>query len=119
MLTHIKRANHLEAEAKKVQDDLRAEVSRLQEKVDKVEHLAGEKMVKIRSLWGALRKEEFISIKYKTALALKKERKKEAEIKVVEMQARMAKSISEVMIQAMEEFKASFEMRNLNIKFGQ
>ncbi|KAG1327727.1 hypothetical protein COCNU_01G016610 [Cocos nucifera] len=30
----------------------------------------------------------------------------------------MAKSISEVMIRAMEEFKTSPEMRNLNIEFG-
>ncbi|EHA8587696.1 hypothetical protein COCNU_scaffold002990G000030 [Cocos nucifera] len=47
------------------------------------------------------------------------ERKKEAEIKVAELEARMAKSISKVMIRAVEEFKASSKMRNLNVKFSQ
>ena len=61
-------------------------------------------MVKIRSLQGALRKEEFISARLKTLLALEEERKKEVEIKVIELKARMAKSISEVMIRAVEEF---------------
>ncbi|EHA8587438.1 hypothetical protein COCNU_scaffold002235G000020 [Cocos nucifera] len=75
-------------------------------------------MLKIRSLQGALKK-EFVSIELKAALALEEERKKEAEIKVTELEARMAKSISEVMIQAVEEFKASSEMRNLNVEFGQ
>ncbi|EHA8587113.1 hypothetical protein COCNU_scaffold001452G000010 [Cocos nucifera] len=86
MLAHIKRAHHLEAK----------------------------KTVEIRSLQGALRKEEFISTKLKAALALEEERKKEGEL-----EARMAKSILEAMIRAVEEFKASFEMRNLNFEFGQ
>ncbi|EHA8587114.1 hypothetical protein COCNU_scaffold001452G000020 [Cocos nucifera] len=71
-------------------------------------------MVEIRSLQGALRKEEFISAKLKAALALEEERKKEGEL-----EARMAKSISEAMIRAVEEFKSSFEMRNLNFEFSQ
>ncbi|EHA8590621.1 hypothetical protein COCNU_scaffold021309G000010 [Cocos nucifera] len=50
---------------------------------------------------------------------LEEERKKEAEIKVAELEARMAKSISEVMIRTMEEFKPSSKMRNLNVEFGQ
>ncbi|EHA8586359.1 hypothetical protein COCNU_scaffold000210G000040 [Cocos nucifera] len=56
MLIHIKRAHHLEAKAEKVWEDLRAEVSHLQEKVNEVEHLAEEKMAEIKSLHGALRK---------------------------------------------------------------
>ncbi|EHA8588255.1 hypothetical protein COCNU_scaffold004562G000010 [Cocos nucifera] len=55
----------------------------------------------------------------KTALALEEERKKEADNKVTKLEARMVKSILEVMTQAMEELKASFEMRNLNVKFSQ
>ncbi|EHA8588113.1 hypothetical protein COCNU_scaffold004134G000020 [Cocos nucifera] len=90
----------------------------LKEKIGEVEHLVEEKTVKIESLQGALRK-EFISVGLKAALALEEERKKEAEIKVIELEARMAKSISKVMIWTVEEFKASSEMRNPNVKFGQ
>ncbi|EHA8588033.1 hypothetical protein COCNU_scaffold003949G000020 [Cocos nucifera] len=87
MFAHIKRAHHLEAEAEKVQEDLRAKVSCLQEKVGEVKRLMEEKMVEIESLQDALRKEEFVSTGLKAALALKKERKKEVEIKVVELEA--------------------------------
>ncbi|KAG1360643.1 hypothetical protein COCNU_09G001060 [Cocos nucifera] len=92
MLVHIKRAHHLEAEVEKVQEDLRAE--------------------------GVLRK-EFVSVELKAALALEEKRKKEAEIKVAKFEARMAKSILEVMIQTVKEFKASFKIRNLNVEFEQ
>ncbi|EHA8586413.1 hypothetical protein COCNU_scaffold000335G000010 [Cocos nucifera] len=68
---------------------------------------------------GVLRKEEFVSTKLKAALTLEEERKKEAKIKVAELKAQMANSISEAMIWAMKEFKASSKMRNLNVKFGQ
>ncbi|KAG1360728.1 hypothetical protein COCNU_09G001910 [Cocos nucifera] len=115
----IKRARRQEAKARKVQKDLQVEIRQLQEKVAKVKYLAEEKVVEIGSLQGALRKEEFISARLKAALALEEERKKEAENKITELEARMAGSISEVMTRAMEEFKASFEMRNLNVKFGQ
>ncbi|EHA8587464.1 hypothetical protein COCNU_scaffold002268G000010 [Cocos nucifera] len=70
-------------------------------------------------LKGALRKEEFILTRLKAALALEEERRKEAENKVAELEARMAKSVLEAMTWAIEEFKASFKMRNLNVKFGQ
>ncbi|EHA8586635.1 hypothetical protein COCNU_scaffold000648G000010 [Cocos nucifera] len=93
MLAHIKRAHRLEVEAEKVQEDLRAE--------------------------GVLKKKEFVLAELKAALALEEERKKEAEIKVIELEARMAKSISEVMIRAVEEFKTSFKMMKLNVEFGQ
>ncbi|EHA8586541.1 hypothetical protein COCNU_scaffold000512G000040 [Cocos nucifera] len=73
----------------------------------------------IKSLQGALRKEEFISARLKAALALEEERKKEAEIKVIKLEARMVKTISKVMIQAMKEFKASSKIRNLNVEFDQ
>ncbi|EHA8588422.1 hypothetical protein COCNU_scaffold005100G000010 [Cocos nucifera] len=78
----------------------------LKEKAIKAECLAEEKMAKIGSLQSVLRKEEFISVRLKAALALEEERKKKVEIKVVELEARMVKSISEAMTWAMEEFKA-------------
>ena len=76
-------------------------------------------MADIRSLQGALRKEEFVSTGLKTTLALEEERRKNAKNKVAELEAQMAKSISEAMTQAMEEFKASFKIKNLNVEFGQ
>ena len=52
-------------------------------------------------------------------MAQEEERRKEAEIKVAELEARMAKSVSEAMVRAVKEFKASSKMMNLNIVFGQ
>ncbi|EHA8586322.1 hypothetical protein COCNU_scaffold000185G000010 [Cocos nucifera] len=80
--------------------------------------LGGEKMVKSESLHSALRKEEFISTELKVALALKKERRQEAKGRITGLEAQMSKLISEVAARAMEEFKASFEMKDLNIAFG-
>ena len=74
--------------------------------------------MEIESLQGILQKEEFVSARLKAALALEEERKKKSKIKVTELKARMTKSISEAMTWAVEEFKASFEMRNLNVEFG-
>ncbi|EHA8588129.1 hypothetical protein COCNU_scaffold004181G000020 [Cocos nucifera] len=78
-----------------------------------------EKAIEIESLQGALQKEEFVSTGLKAALALEEERKKEVENKVTKLEARMVGLISKTMTRAMEEFKTSFEMRNLNIKFDQ
>ncbi|KAG1354958.1 hypothetical protein COCNU_07G010700 [Cocos nucifera] len=78
-----------------------------------------EKMMENDSLQGALQKEELVLIGLKVALALKEKKKKEAEIKIAELKVRMSKSILEVAAQAMEEFKASFEITDLNIAFGQ
>ena len=69
-------------------------------------------------LWRALRKEELISTRLKAALALEEKEKKEVKIKIAELEVRMSKSISEVTARAMEEFKASSKMKDLNIAFG-
>ncbi|EHA8591837.1 hypothetical protein COCNU_contig68494536G000010 [Cocos nucifera] len=61
----------------------------------KAEHFTGEKMVENESLHGALRKLEFVSIGLKAALALEEEEKKEAKLKVIELEYQLAKSISE------------------------
>ncbi|KAG1338754.1 putative ensconsin-like [Cocos nucifera] len=50
MLTLIKRAHRQEAEAQKVQEDLRAEVDRLQKKAIEAECLAEKKATKIENL---------------------------------------------------------------------
>ncbi|EHA8588519.1 hypothetical protein COCNU_scaffold005620G000010 [Cocos nucifera] len=76
-----------------------------------------EKMVENENPWRVLQKEELILAKLKTALALKEE-KKEAEIKVTELKVKISKSISKATARTMEEFKASSEMKDLNIAFG-
>ncbi|KAG1338312.1 hypothetical protein COCNU_04G006180 [Cocos nucifera] len=90
----------------------------LPEEVTEAECLAEEKVTKNKNLWGALRKEELISTGLKAALTLEEE-KKEAKIKVVKLEGKISKPISEVVAQAMEEFKASSKMKDLNIAFGQ
>ncbi|EHA8587228.1 hypothetical protein COCNU_scaffold001660G000010 [Cocos nucifera] len=48
MLAYIKRMHRQEVEAQKSQEDLRAEVYHVQERVDEVVHLVEEKMVDIK-----------------------------------------------------------------------
>ncbi|EHA8588727.1 hypothetical protein COCNU_scaffold006501G000010 [Cocos nucifera] len=107
------------AVAQKAQEDLRAKVCHLQERINEVEHLVEEKAADIESLQDALREEEFASDGLKAALALEEERRKEVENRIVELKIQMAKSISEAMTRAMEVFKTSPEMQNLNVEFGQ
>lgn len=119
MLAHLKRANRLEAEVLKVREDLQAEIHRLQAMAAEAERLAGEKTTESESLRGALRKEEFVLAGLKAAQTLEEEEKKEARAKVAELEAQMVKSISEAAAQAVEEFNASSEMKDLNIAFSQ
>ncbi|EHA8588358.1 hypothetical protein COCNU_scaffold004870G000010 [Cocos nucifera] len=87
--------------------------------VIEVEHLTAEKMANIESLQGTFHKEEFISVGLKAALALEEERNKEAKNRIAKLEIQMAKSILEPMTRAVEEFKASSEMKNLSIEFDQ
>ena len=66
-----------------------------------------------------LRKEEFTSIGLKATLALEKERRKKAKVKVVELKDQTSRQILEAKIQAVKEFKVSSEMMDLNIAFSQ
>ncbi|EHA8587070.1 hypothetical protein COCNU_scaffold001372G000010 [Cocos nucifera] len=77
-----------------------------------------EKAMENENLWGALWKEELVSIELKAALVLEEE-KKEVEIKVIELEVKMSKSILEVVVRGMEEFKASSKIKDLNIAFDQ
>ncbi|EHA8588940.1 hypothetical protein COCNU_scaffold007375G000010 [Cocos nucifera] len=118
ILAHIKGAHHQEAEVLKAKEDLQAEIDHLKaEKATKAECLAWEKVAEVVSLQDALRKEEFSSTELQAMLALEEERRNEAKIKVIDLEARMVKLISEAMTRIVEEFKASSEMRNLNIAF--
>ncbi|EHA8587252.1 hypothetical protein COCNU_scaffold001707G000010 [Cocos nucifera] len=68
ILAHLKRINHQEVEALRVQGDLRAEVNSLQGKVAEAGHLVEEKVVENENLRGVLRKEELISTRLKATL---------------------------------------------------
>ncbi|KAG1358602.1 hypothetical protein COCNU_08G000480 [Cocos nucifera] len=117
ILVHLKRIDHQVVEALKVQGDLQAKIDYLRGKVTEVEHLMGEKVVENENLQGVLQKEELILIELKAVLSLEEE-KKEAEIKVAELEIRISKSILEVAARAVKELKASFEMKDLNITFN-
>ncbi|EHA8589058.1 hypothetical protein COCNU_scaffold007842G000010 [Cocos nucifera] len=119
MLAHLKRENCLKVEMLNVWEGLQAKINHLQTMAVEAEHLTREKIVKNESLHSALRKKEFISIGLKVVLALEEKRRQEAEGRVASLEAQMSKSISEVAAQAMEEFKISLEMKNLNIAFAQ
>ncbi|EHA8588767.1 hypothetical protein COCNU_scaffold006570G000010 [Cocos nucifera] len=90
----------------------------LKEKVVEVERPAEKKVAKNENIWRVLQKEELVSIGIKTALALEEE-KKEAKIKVDELEVKMSKSILMAAARAMEEFKASSKIKDLNIAFSQ
>ncbi|EHA8587480.1 hypothetical protein COCNU_scaffold002353G000010 [Cocos nucifera] len=83
MLAHLKKANCLEVEVLKVREDLQVEINHLQAMAAEAECLTEEKTMKNESLRSALRKEEFISIGLKAALALEEE----ARLKVTELEA--------------------------------
>ncbi|KAG1362550.1 hypothetical protein COCNU_10G007690 [Cocos nucifera] len=97
MLAHVKRANLLEAEVLKVREDLQSKINRLQTMAVEAERLIGKKIAESESLHGALRKKEFISIELKAALwlshitlALEGKEKKEAKLKIAELEAQLA-----------------------------
>ncbi|EHA8586531.1 hypothetical protein COCNU_scaffold000483G000010 [Cocos nucifera] len=81
MLGHLKRANYLEVKVLKVREDLLAEINHLQAMTAKAECLAREKIAESESLHNALRREEFILVRLKAALALEEKEKKEAKLK--------------------------------------
>ncbi|EHA8588242.1 hypothetical protein COCNU_scaffold004501G000010 [Cocos nucifera] len=118
ILAHLKRISCQEAEASKVQGDLQAKVDILHGKVAEAECLMEEKAAKNEDLQGTLRREEVILTELKAALILEEEKKKEVEIKVVELEAQISKFALEVVAQAIEEFKASSGMKDLNVTFG-
>ena len=75
-----------------------------------------EKVAEVTSLQEALQKEEQTSMDLKAAL---EEKRRKAEAEVSKLKEQIATLVSEARAQAVEEFKASSEMRDLNIKFGQ
>ncbi|EHA8586560.1 hypothetical protein COCNU_scaffold000525G000080 [Cocos nucifera] len=76
-----------------------------------------DKVAEVEILQGVLQKEEFILAELKAALALE-ERRKEAKGKAIKLEAREVKSVLEVVAHIVEEFKASFKIKKLNVAFG-
>ncbi|KAG1342379.1 hypothetical protein COCNU_05G006080 [Cocos nucifera] len=81
-------------------------------KVAEAECLVEEKAEENENLRKALRKEELILVGLKAALAPDEEKKKEAKIKIAELEVKMSKSILEAVARAMEEFRASSKMKD-------
>ncbi|EHA8589037.1 hypothetical protein COCNU_scaffold007706G000010 [Cocos nucifera] len=82
----MKRVHCQDAEALKAKEDLQVEIDHLKaEKAIEAERITQEKAVEVRSLQDALQKEEFVSAELKVALALEEEKRKEVEIKVVNL----------------------------------
>ena len=91
--------------AAQVEEGRQAEAARLEEKV-----------AEVTSLQKVLQKEEQTLTDLKTAL---EEERRKAEAEASKLKEQILTLVSEARAQAVEEFKTSSEMRNLNIKFGQ
>ncbi|EHA8588285.1 hypothetical protein COCNU_scaffold004624G000010 [Cocos nucifera] len=78
-----------------------------------------EKVVKVEDLWKNLRKGELTSVDLQATLALEEERRKKAEARVGKLKDQASKQILKAKIQAVEQFKISSEIRDLNVAFGQ
>ena len=97
--------NNAKKEAAQAEEGRQAEVAHLKEKI-----------VEVTSLQEVLQKEEQTSMDLKAAL---EEERRKAEAEVSKLKEQILILVSEARAQAVEEFKTSSEMRDLNIKFGQ
>ena len=97
--------NNVKKEAAQVEEGRQVEAARLKEKV-----------AEVASLQEALLKEEQTSTDLKATL---EEERRKAEAEVSKLKEQIPTLVSEARAQAVEEFKTSFEMRDLNIKFSQ
>ena len=74
-----------------------------------------EKIVEVTSLQEALQKEEQTLTDLRAAL---EEERRKVEVEVSKLKEQIPTLVSEARAQAVEEFKTSSEMRDLNVKFG-
>ncbi|KAG1362587.1 hypothetical protein COCNU_10G008060 [Cocos nucifera] len=74
--------------------------------------------VEIKVLQEALCKEKVILMGLKTTLDLEEEQKKRDEVETAELKEQISMQISKAAAQAIEKFKISSKMRDLNAKFG-
>ena len=97
--------NNAKKEVAQAEEGCQAEAAHLKEKV-----------AEVMSLQEVLQKEGQTSADLKAAL---QEEIRKAEAEVSKLKEQIPTLVSEARAQAVEEFKASSEMRDLNIKFGQ
>ncbi|XP_073099535.1 uncharacterized protein [Elaeis guineensis] len=97
--------NNAKKEAAQAEEGRLAEAAHLKEKI-----------VEVASLQEVLQKEGQTSTDLRAAL---EEERKKAEVEVSELKAQIPTLVSEVMVRAVEEFKTSFETRDLKVHFGQ
>ncbi|XP_073102544.1 uncharacterized protein [Elaeis guineensis] len=105
LIANIEAMKNTKKEAAQAEEGRQAEAARLKEKV-----------AEVTSLQEALQKEEQTSTDLKAAL---EEERRKAEAEVSKLKEQIPTLVSEARAQAVEEFKTSSEMRDLNIKFGQ
>ncbi|EHA8587210.1 hypothetical protein COCNU_scaffold001580G000010 [Cocos nucifera] len=103
----------------KVQEDHQAKVECLIKKRDEIDRSFKDKSTKIEVLQEALHKEKETSVELKATLNLKEEQRKKVEAKTIELKEQILRQVSEALVRAIEEFKVSSKMKDLNVKFGQ
>ena len=105
LLANIEAMNQTRRDAIQAEERRRTEVARLQEKV-----------AEVANLHEALEKEKQALEKEKQT---SKEMVRKVEAEIINLVEQIPILVSEARVLAVEEFKASAEMRKLNIKFGQ
>ncbi|EHA8586717.1 hypothetical protein COCNU_scaffold000789G000020 [Cocos nucifera] len=89
----------------------------VKEKAAEVNHLLKKKAVKVEGFQEVIRNVKLTSIGLFT-LALEEERRKRAEAKVAELKDQTSRLILEAKAQAVEEFKVSSKIRDMNVSFS-
>ncbi|XP_073107518.1 uncharacterized protein [Elaeis guineensis] len=105
LIANIEVMNNARKEATQAEEGRLIETIRLKEKI-----------VEVVSLQEVLQKEGQTSADLRATL---EEERKKAEVELSELKAQILTLVSEAMVQAVEEFKTSSEMRDLKVEFGQ
>ncbi|KAG1366801.1 hypothetical protein COCNU_13G005910 [Cocos nucifera] len=145
LLGYIRSLNCLSSELEKAHEDHQIEVERLIKEQDEVDCSLKRKTIEVEVLQEALHKEKEASEELRTtlsleeewrrrealckekeaseelrtALGLEEEYKRRVEAKTAKLKEQISRQISEVTARTIEEFKIFFEMRDLNVRFGQ
>ena len=105
LIANIEAMNNAKKDAAQVEEGRLAEAAHLEEKI-----------VEVASLQEVLQKEGRTSTDLRATL---EEERKKAEAEVSELKVQILTLVSETMVRVVEEFKTSFEMRDLKVEFGQ
>ena len=115
---YIKSLNYLRSEFVKAQKDHQAKVKHLIRKRDEIDHSFKDRSIEVEVLQEALRKKKKTSMELKAALDSEEKWRKRVEVKTAKLKEHISTQISEAATQAIEKFKISSKMRDLNVKFG-